>query len=926
VDANQPAGLDHHAARQIWRFAECQFDELRRELKVAGVVVEAEAKPLDVLRQLLLRAGEVVTKDELLDAVWPGVAVVDGSLATAVSKLRKALGTDEGIVVTVPRIGYRVGVPVQRKAAGPLDCPALGFAAGDAVPGRHQWCLTRRLDLSPSSEVWLAEHPKTHEARVFKFAPDERRLEGLKREVTVARLLRDSLGDRPEFVRVHEWQFDSYPCFVESEYFGPNLAAWGEAEGGLGAIAMAVRLRLCADIARALATAHSVDVLHKDLKPANVLVGRGSAGDWQIKVADFGSASLTEPSRLDALGITNLGFTQTDTKQTEALAGTLMYVAPEVLAGQSASVAADVYALGVLLYQVVVGDVRRPLSAGWEEDVADASIRDDIADAACGDPARRLQSAAELADRLANLEGRHLQREQLEDAERRADLSRRKQSDARVRRPWVLMTAAALAAVVAVTLTRYRGASFASEKPPVTAGKIEALAVLPLANLSGDPAQDYLAEGMTEALIADLSRIRALKVISRTSVMRYKSVSKPLPEIARELGVDGIVEGSVVRSGNRVRITAQLIQASTDTHLWAERYDRDVGDMLSLQRELARQISREIKITVQPSEDQQLASSGRVNPEAYERYLKGRFFWNRRTHDDLNRAVDYFQQATEIDPGYPHAYAGLADAYVELVGFGNLPPADGIPKAKTAALKAIALNDSLAEPHTALAYGSAADWDWRTARREFQRAIELNPRYVVALYQYGFFLSILGKHEEAITSIEQALELDPLSAIVRYRAGRVYYHARQYDKAADQFSRILELNPSDPLGIYGLGLVRAAQRKFDEAIGYLRREDLQRGFDAAAAYAASGNAAEARRRLNAGLKSHSQAPGSYIRPGWVAEVYAGLGENDESFRWLERAYTDRDAWLALLKVWPPFDGLRSDPRFDDLLRRMKFPE
>jgi tetratricopeptide (TPR) repeat protein len=185
---------------------------------------------------------------------------------------------------------------------------------------------------------------------------------------------------------------------------------------------------------------------------------------------------------------------------------------------------------------------------------------------------------------------------------------------------------------------------------------------------------------------------------------------------------------------------------------------------------------------------------------------------------------------------------------------------------------------------------------------------------------------MMGHHEEAMPLIEQALELDPLSPIVRYRAGRVYYHARQYDKAADQFSRILELNPSDPLGIYGLGLVRAAQGKFDEAIGYLRREDLQRGFDAAAAYAAAGNPAEARRRLADGLKSHSQRPGSYIRPGWVAEVYAGLGETEESLRWLERAYTDRDAWLALLKVWPPFDGLRSDPRFADLLRRMNFPE
>ncbi|HEV3062408.1 MAG TPA: tetratricopeptide repeat protein [Vicinamibacterales bacterium] len=925
MDPNQSRASDQRIAGHLWRFADCEFDELRRELRVRGAAVEMEAKPLEVLHQLLLHAGEVVTKDELLESVWPGLTVVDGSLATAISKLRKAFDGGDGIVVTLPRVGYRLAVPVQRKTVAPLALPRLRFEPGETIPGREHWRLVRRLDLSPSSETWLAEHHKTREARVFKFAPDVQHANGLMREVTVARLLRELLGERPEFVRILEWNFESDPYFIESEYCGPNLGQWAEMQGGLAQIPLDARLQLLQQVARAVAAAHDIDVLHKDLKPGNILVTSGLEGAWQIKIADFGSASLVEPSRLDALGITNLGFTQTGESQSQI--GTLMYVAPEVLAGHSPTASADVYALGVLLYQLVVGDFRKPLSPGWEADIDDPLVREDIAHAACGDPARRLSSAAELAERLASLERRRIECGQRELTRQHTEIAERRVSDGRVRRAWVLVAIVAMLGGVALGLSFYRRAASPLPGAPegrVQAARITSLAVLPLANMSGDPAQDYLAEGMTEALIAELSKIRALKVISRTSMMQYKATKKPLPEIARELNVNGIVEGSVLRSGDRVRTTAQLIYAATDAHLWAESYDRDLGDILNLQRELARQVSREIKIAVEPAEDRQLTRSGRVNPKAHELYLRGRFFWNRRTRDDLFKAADYFRAATEVDPDDPQAYAGLADAYVELVGFGNVLAAKGIPEAKAAALKAIDLNDSLAEPHVALAYVYGVDWDWANARREFQRALELNPGDAVALYQYGFFLSLVGKPDEAFPPLEQVLDLDPLSPIVLYRAGRAYYHARHYAKAAELFGRILELNPNDPLGLYGLGLVSEAQGKFDEAVRYLERQTLQGGFDVAAVYAAAGDKARARRRLAEELRRHREQK-SYIRPGWVAEVYVSLGDKDEAFRWLERAYRERDAWLALLKVWPRFDALRSDPRFEDLVRRMNFP-
>jgi eukaryotic-like serine/threonine-protein kinase len=441
---------------RAWRFARFEFDESSRELRSNGAVVELESKPLEVLYQLLLHAGEVVTKEELLESAWPGVTVVEGSLATAVSKLRKAMGEEDSLLVlTVPRIGYRLAVPVECRRVGVPPARELGFQPGETVPGRDQWQFVRRLDASASSEVWLAEHPKTHEARVFKFAADGIRLKGLKREVTLARLLKESLGERADFVRVLEWSFDAPPFYLESEFCGPNLAEWAESQGGLPAIPAATRLRVMMDLAQAVAAAHDVGVLHKDLKPTNVLIAARPGGDFQVKVADFGSGSLMEPARLSALGITNLGFTQTLTPEAAALTGTLMYLPPEVLAGQSPTASADVYALGVILYQLVAGDFRRPLSPGWEADVEDPLLREDIAEAACGDPAKRLASVAVLVERLRTLEPRRLERDELQLARERAQIAERRLAAARTRRPWVAAAVLALVVGIAVSLFLY---------------------------------------------------------------------------------------------------------------------------------------------------------------------------------------------------------------------------------------------------------------------------------------------------------------------------------------------------------------------------------------------------------------------------------------------------------------------------------------
>lgn len=451
---------------RLWQFADCEVDELRRELRIRGTTVEVEPKPLELLLQLLHHAGEVVTKDELLEWVWPGTTVVDGSLATAISKLRRVLGDeDQHIILTIPRVGYRLVAPVQSKAvAGGGVWAELGLRVGDGVPGREQWRLTRQMDFSGSSEVWLAENPKTREIRVFKFATDGSQLKGLKREITLARFLREALGERSDFVRVLEWNLDTPPFFLESEYGGESLTIWAESQGGLSAVPRELRLRLFKEIAKTVAAAQDVGVLHKDLKPANVLVAKAPSGDdWQIRVADFGNASLMQPDRLEALGITNLGFTQTATPDT-TITGTLTYLPPEVLAGQSPTASADVYALGVILYQLLVADFRKPLSPGWETEIDDPLLREDIAEAACGNPARRLKSAGDLVDRLQSLENRRLEREKLRLSEERARAAERTLSETKARRPWMFAAVTTLILGLAISFVLYRQAARARDR------------------------------------------------------------------------------------------------------------------------------------------------------------------------------------------------------------------------------------------------------------------------------------------------------------------------------------------------------------------------------------------------------------------------------------------------------------------------------
>ena len=458
---------------------------------------------------------------------------------------------------------------------------------------------------------------------------------------------------------------------------------------------------------------------------------------------------------------------------------------------------------------------------------------------------------------------------------------------------------------------------------------IQALAVLPLADLSGDAERDYFADGMTEALITSLAKIKALRVISRTSAMQYKGARKSLPQIARELNVDAVIEGSVLRSGERVRIAAQLIQASSDQHLWAESYERDFRDILSLQSEIARQIANEVRIVLTPEERERLGTARSVDPEAHELYLKARYNWNKRTEESVKKALSYFLRAIDSDPTYAQGYAGLADSYNILGYYNALSPTEAYSKAKAAAYRALELDNSLAEPHAALGVVKRDfEWDWCGAKNEFQRAIELNPVYVESYHWRATLLSMLGQHVEAIHEKNTALTMDPLSVVIRTDLARMFYHHRDYDQSLDHYRAALDMDPNHAFAHLWLAHVYEQKGSFEQAISELRAGvDHCDNSPYALAKLAHGYAVAGRRDEGLVLLKQLKALFSqrYVSPYDIAMIHVGLQENEEAFAWLRRALDQRSLWLGYLNVEPQMDSLRSDSRFQELLRRVGLP-
>jgi serine/threonine protein kinase/Tfp pilus assembly protein PilF len=681
-------------------------------------------------------------------------------------------------------------------------------------------------------------------------------------------------------------------------------------------------VRYGAQIAGALAHAHDRGIIHRDIKSANIVI----TPSGQVKVLDFGLARLHGDPEF-----TEVTRSHQSADPASALVGTLPYIAPEILRGGEADPRSDIWSLGITLYEMSAGN--RPFRGQTGFDLSSAILREPLPPLSpevppgiravierCleKEPGHRYQRASEVR---AAIEAAHTRPGSSSSAVPISP-SPAQSSTRRLWAPALLVLILLLGVFVAANVDGLRNRFF----HPSSFSGIHSLAVLPLENLSGDPNQQYFADGMTEELTAELSQVSSLRVVSRTSAMRYKGTQKSVPEIAKELNVDAVVEGSVEREAGQVRIVAQLIQGPTDSHLWAKSYERDVSDSLQLQDEVAQAIVAEIQLKLTPQEQAHFARNEVIDPQAHEDYLRGLFYLNLHDGPDIRSAIELFQAAIKKDSSYAAAYASLSDSYRALTYNSNVSPADAGPPSETAARRAIQIDDQLAQAHASL--GSALgnyDWDWAGGEREFQIALRLNPNSSLVHHSHAHFLREEGKTEESIAEARRSVELDPVSVEANFILGQSLHEARRFDEAISQFHRILDLEPRFwPAHLY-LGKTFAAQGNFRGSL-----EELKKAGDFTAeplattgyVYGRMGRAADARKVI-ADLQALSKS--EYVAPTNFAKVYIGLGDKDLAFAWLAKAFDQRDFWLLFLKGEPTYDPLRSDPRFQDLLRRIHFP-
>jgi len=741
-----------------------------------------------------------------------------------------------------------------------------------------------------------------------------------------ARLLREartaSKLNHPHICTIHEVGEAEGQAYIAMELVeGQSLSA--RLAGG--ALPLEQVLGYGLQLADALAHAHERGIIHRDLKSANVIItGPASGRPGRAKVLDFGLAKRLSGEELAAATTQPPGLLTGP----GTVVGTVAYMAPEQLRGQPADARSDVWALGVVLYEMAAGV--RPFQGQTDFELSSAILSQPPPPLPPG-PTGPLP--AELGAVIARcLEKDPAQRYQRSD-EVRAALEA-VQSGAALpawptwkyalsRRRW-LASAAALVAVLAVVAALDVGGLRTRLLGGAATPQFRSLAVLPVANLSGDPQQEYFTDGMTDALITDLSKIGALKVISRTSVMQYKGVKKPLPEIARDLKVDTVLEASVVREASRVRVTAQLIEAATDRHLWAESYEREFSSILALQREVARAVARATRVTLRSQEGTRLSGGRKVNPATYEAYLRGMYHLNKSTPEDLKKGLAYLREAVEKDPADPLAYAGLAVGYIE-IAHGVDPIEDALQRAKAAAQTALKLDDTLAESLlvTGIVEGYY-DWKWEDAFRDLRGALDVNPSLAMGHYQLAWFHALFGRMKEAIEEHKRAKELDPFNPNMTAWLGELYRWERRYDEAAAEARKALEMDPGFPASHFILGFVYKDQGRYDQAIAAIQKAaeaDPDWRWALGPIYALAGRSDEARKLL-AELNRQKVIPWTAF---WRATIYGALGENDEAFRWIN--YPRHHAWLPWIRVLPGwgFERLRTDPRFPDQLRRMNLP-
>jgi len=816
-------------------------------------------------------------------------------------------------------------------------------------------------------EVYLAEDTRLGRKVALKLLPLDytRDLDRLRRFEQEARAA--SALNHPNILTIYEIGETNSGHFIATEFIeGRTLRRH------MGAHKMSLReaLDVAIQVASALSAAHRAGIIHRDIKPENVML----RPDGYVKVVDFGIAKLTEFSTASGpVEPADTGSGISINTEPGIVLGSPNYMSPEQARGLKLDARTDIFSLGVVLYEMIAG--KKTFDGPTVSDILVCVLERDppplsqqapdippklefiIARALAKNSEERCQTVDEMLSVLRRIKQRldfeagmdeSISPDVLGDSTGSTGAGRDARETVKVDYNSDGMRAARATVITDTAITRHlTGQIIRSHKKALLAvllliaaaaalyyaysgrraEKIDSLAVLPFANMSTDPNSEYLSDGITESLINNLSQTDALKVMSRNSVFRYKGQETDAMKVGRELSVKAVLLGRIEQRADALSVSVELVNARDNTVIWGEQYNRRMADLVTLQEEIVRRVSEKLRLKLTGDQRQRISRRYTDNSEAYQIYLRGRYQWNKRTEEGLRKGIEFFNEAIAKDPEYALAYAGLADCYALLIEYGSRPPKELYPMAKEAAIRALGIDDTLAEAHTSLAAVYEYDWDWAEAEKQYRRAIELNPNYPTAHQWYAIFLSGRGRANEAVIYMKQALELDPLSLIINTSLGRVYYCARDYDRAIEQLRKTLEMEPNFAEARFHLGLAFEGKGKYDEAVAELDRsvglfQDRTMIAWIGRVYAVAGKRAEAIKVLDE-VKEMSKR--QYVPPYLIAIIHAGLGDKERALEWLDRVYEERSYYVIWLNVDPIFDPLREDPRFQDLLRRVGIP-
>ncbi|HEX5734917.1 MAG TPA: protein kinase [Blastocatellia bacterium] len=809
-------------------------------------------------------------------------------------------------------------------------------------------------------EVYLAEDTRLGRKVALKLLPasfvkNADRLRRFEQEARAASAL-----NHPNIITIHDIGKSDSTHFIATEYIeGETLRQRLAARPRLQLLEI---LDIGIQVAGALAAAHAAGIVHRDIKPENVML----RPDGYVKVLDFGIAKLTDkfieqestnPDSLD-MDAPTLAVVQTESN---VILGSPSYMSPEQARGQKLDARTDIFSLGVMIYEMIAG--RKPFLGDTVVDIV-ASILNQhpdplsvhspevpdridriVARAMSKDKDDRYQTAREFlialkkqkqriefeaglelsvspdiggSTTVAMRDGMPTLREGSTGSITTRRISITEQVTGTFKKPGAvaLIGAAAVALVILFFLFIY-------PEMRVTRA-MDSLAVLPFVNASQDQNMDYLSDGITESLINNLSQSPSLKVMSRNSVFRYKGRYADAREVGRELNVQAVLSGRLVQRGDSLSISVELVDAGDNSQVWGKQYNLNMADLLSVQEDIARLVTEKLRLRMTGEQKKRMTKTHTDSTEAYQLYLRGRYHWNKRTEEGLNRGIEYFNQAIEKDPAYALAYAGLADCYALLTEYSTVPPEQSRQRAKAAAMRALEIDDTLAEAHTSLAAVHEYDWNWAEAEREYRLAIEMNPNYATAHHWYAIFLGGRARFDEGLKEIRRAQELDPLSLIINTGLGRLLYNARRNDEAIAQLKKTLEMDPAFAEAHFQLALAYEAKRMYGEA---LREFELSRELYkdptligwSGRVHALMGNRDQA---LKVAEELKQMSKERYVSPYMLAIIYTALGDKESAFEWLDKLYAERSYYVIWLKVDPVFDGLRADPRFIDFMRKV----